>query len=107
MMNLRSRQFENNRPPPCANKAKYLARLFSELKPMECACLSEGFSSNASNIKVAIRLRPLMEKEIDNGQENAWSIDKNTIYLNGRNSSSIAFSFGIFCLLSFCKIIDN
>lgn len=65
--------------------------------------LSDGSSSNASNIKVAIRIRPLMEKEIISGQENGWSIENNTIFLNARNSSSANFSFGIDFGVFICK----
>ena len=83
---------------PCLDTGKVGSSVFDAPKSgksMEITIPPDGSSPNASNIKVAIRVRPLMDRELANGQENGWSIDNNAIYLNSRNSTSSTFSFGI------------
>ena len=58
--------------------------------------MSDQVPTNAAAVKVAIRSRPLNERERSTGQTNAWVIQGDTIYLPGNDSKPAQGTFYTF-----------
>ena len=60
---------------------------------------------STDSIRVAVRSRPLTDREKVQGQVNGWKITKNTLVpLESRGYSQSAFTFGTFTLVYFKRI---
>jgi centromeric protein E len=58
-------------------------------------------SSADSSIKVAVRVRPLNEKEINSGQSLGWKVTDNCVsLLESRGYSASKFNYGVNCICS-------
>lgn len=61
--------------------------------------LSLPLPEQNDTIHVAIRVRPLNERELSSGQQDAWAVSGNSISQTTPASSSSVYSFGLY---SFC-----